>query len=186
MNRALPAFLLAAAFALAASPARANQDAVQFGSDIDVSADSQVHDAVCFFCSINLDGKANGDVVVFFGNTHISGEADHDVVNFFGSITAADNSSIGGDMVNFFGSVRLGENVSIGKDMVTMFGSQHVPASVTIRGDRVLQPAWVLTLPPLVLILIFIVIVREYRDHRRRQFLGIYPYPPPPMAPPRP
>ena len=186
MKRALPTFLLAAAFALAATPAHANQDAVQFGSDINVSADSQVHDAVCFFCSVNLDGKANGDVVVFFGNTHIAGEAHHDVVNFFGSITAADNSSIGGDMVNFFGSVRMGENVTVGKDMVTMFGSQHVPASVNVGGNRVHQSAWVITFPPLVLILIFIVIVREYRSYRRRQFLGMYPYPPPPMAPPRP
>ena len=122
MKRTLLLSLLAAAFALAASPARANQDAVQFGSDIDISAGNPVHDAVCFFCSVHAEGEVNGDIVVFFGNIHLDGDAHHDVVDFFGNITAADNSSVGGDMVNFFGSARLGENVTVAKDMVTMFG----------------------------------------------------------------
>ncbi len=62
--------LLAPVFAVAATPAHANQDAVHFGSNIDIPADSAVHDAVCFFCSVNV-GKVNGDVVVFFGSMHM-------------------------------------------------------------------------------------------------------------------
>ena len=107
--RLLPALLLAAIFALTTTPARASHDAVQFGSNITVPAGQTVHDAVCFFCSVQDEGTVDGDIVVFFGNVHISGEAHHDVVNFFGSVRADDNSSIRHDMVSFFGVVRLGE-----------------------------------------------------------------------------
>jgi hypothetical protein len=180
MKRALLASLLAGAFALAAIPAHADRDAVQFGSDINVSADNPVHDAVCFFCSVRADGKVNGDIVVFFGSIRLAGEAHHDVVNFFGNITAADNSSIGGDMVSIFGGVRLGENVTVGKDLVAMFGTLHAPASARVGGDRVIQPGLVLTLPPLVLLLVIFLIIHEYRAYRRRQLLLNYPFPPHP------
>jgi hypothetical protein len=171
--------LLAAAFALAAVPAQADRDAVQFADNIDVTAGSPVHDAVCFFCSVRVDGKVSGDIVVFFGNIHLAGDAHHDVVSFFGNITAADNSSIGGDMVSFFGSVRLGEGVSVEKDLVAMFGTLHAPASVSVGHDRVVTPGIVLSLPLLVLLLVVFLIVHECRASRRRRLYG-YPYPPRP------
>jgi hypothetical protein len=102
------------------------------------------------------------------------------VVNFFGKITADDNSSVGGDMVSLFGSVRLGENVAVSKDLVAIFGTLHAPDSVIVGHDRVVQPGWVISLPPLVLILVILVIVNEYRAHRRRQLLRGYPFPPHP------
>jgi hypothetical protein len=178
MKRALPAFLLAIAVVVAAPHAHANSDEVQFGSDIHIASGQTAHDAVCFFCSVRADGKVNGDIVVFFGDVELNGEAHHDVVNFFGKTTAADNASVGGDMVNFFGSVRLGENVTVGKDLVAFFGSLDAPSSVSVGGDRVVQPAWVIALPPLVFILVILVIVYELRSYRRRQFLGGYPGPP--------
>jgi hypothetical protein len=180
MQRALFVSLLAAVFALAAIPAHADRDAVQFGSNIDVTDANPVHDAVCFFCSVRVDGKVSGDIVVFFGDIHLAGEAHHDVVNFFGSITAADNSSIGGDMVSFVGSVRLGENVTVEKDLVAMFGALHAPASVSVGGDRVVQPGIVLSLPLLVLVLVVLVIIRECRASRRRRLMYGHPYPPRP------
>jgi len=53
--------------ALAAFPAvaRANADAVQFGEKIHATAANPVHDAVCFFCSvqIGLDAERAGRTV---------------------------------------------------------------------------------------------------------------------------
>jgi hypothetical protein len=178
IHRMLAVSLLAAAFAVTATPARADRDAVQFGSNINVAADSTVHDAVCFFCSVNVQGKVTGDVVVFFGNVHIAGDAQHDVVNFFGSVRAEDGASIDADLVSFFGSIHLGENVTVGKDMVAMFGSVHAPNSVTVGNDRVIQPGWILWIPLLIIGLIAIVIVREYRTYHRRLLLRGYPFPP--------
>jgi len=174
MKRVLAVCLFAAAFSVAATPAHADSDRVQFFSNIDVGSDVAVHDAVCFFCNVNVLGEVKGDVVVFFGNIHIAGHADHDVVNFFGSISAEDNAQIGKDMVSFFGLVRLGENVSVGKDLVAMFGMIRAPASVSIGHDRVAFPGWILFGPLLPLVLIIWLIVHVVRSNRRR----MYPYPP--------
>jgi hypothetical protein len=180
IQRTLFAGLLAAAFAVAATPAHADRDAVQFGSNIHVTADQPVHDAVCFFCSVHVEGKVTGDIVVFFGSIHLAGDAHHDVVNFFGDVTAEDNSSIDDDLVSFFGAVRLGENVSVGKDLVVMFGTLHAPASVSVGGDRVVWPGWILWGPVLIILLVVIVVVHELRAYRRRQLLRGYQFPPRP------
>ena len=178
IRRILALTLLCAAFA--STRARAEQDAVQFFSDIEVAPDSTVHDAVCFFCSVNIEGKATGDVVVFFGNTHIANQAQHDVVNFFGHVTADDNASIDHDLVSMFGRVRLGENVHVGEDLVALFGSLHAGNGVTVEGDRVVQPAIIFFAPFIFLCLIVILIVREFRAYRRRMFLRGYVFPPQP------
>ena len=176
IRRILALTLLCAAFA--STRARAEQDAVQFFSNIEVAPDSTVHDAVCFFCSVNIEGKATGDVVVFFGNTHIANDAQHDVVNFFGGVTAGDNALIGNSLVSFFGSIRMGENVTVGKDMVAMFGTLNAPQSVSVGNNRVVQPGWVLFLPLLFVFAIIFLIVREYRAYHRRLILRGYNFPP--------
>jgi hypothetical protein len=168
--------LLCAAFA--SVPARAEQDEVQFFSNIHVSSDSSVHDAVCFFCSVDLEGKATGDIVVFFGNVHIANDAQHDVVNFFGHVTADDNASIEHDLVSMFGGIRLGDNVHVGEDLVAMFGTLHTGEGVSVEGDRVVQPGWIFYGPMFFLVLVLILIVREYRNYRRRLFLRGYQFPP--------
>ena len=178
LARSAAVALLAAA--CASAHARAEEDQVQFFSDIHVSADSTVHDAVCFFCSVDLEGQATGDVVVFFGNTHISTEAHHDVVNFFGHVTADDNATIDHDVVNFFGGIRLGNNVHVGDDVVAMFGSLRTGDNVTIDGDRVSQPAVLFYGPLIFLVVVLVLLIREFRAYRRRVFLRNYGYPPHP------
>src|ERR1700676_1310960 len=176
--RLLHLTLLSAALAVFALPAHASKDVVQFGSNIDIAPDTTVHDTVCFFCTVNNRGSVEGDIVVFFGNVHIDGQAHHDVVSFFGPVTATDTSSIGQDLVSMFGRVRLGENVSVGKDMVAMFGGVRTASTVTVGGDRVIQPGWVFWGPFFIFALVVILIVREIRNHRRRAYMGGFPYPP--------
>lgn len=177
-GKSLVLCLFGVALLVAAAPARADQDAVQFFRNIDVTPDAPTHDAVCFFCSVRVQGSVQGDIVVFFGNVRLDGEAHHDVVDFFGSVRAADNSSIGGDLVSFFGSVRLGENVAVHKDVVAMFGVVHSPASVSVGKERVVFSPWIFFGPLLVMILVIIVIVHEVQASRRRRFLQSYPIPP--------
>lgn len=177
-RRFLACCLFAAGLALAAAPAHANEDAVQFFNNIEVTPDAPVHDAVCFFCNVHDDGEVKGDIVVFFGDVRLDGQAHHDVVNFFGSVTAADNSSIGGDLVSFFGSVRLGENVSVAKDLVAMFGVVHTPSSVSIGKDHVIFSPWIFFGPLLIIFMVIFVIIHEVRAHRLRRFALAYPFPP--------
>ncbi len=182
-QRLLSGLLLASALLFAATPARADKDAVQFGSNIIVPEGHTIHDAVCFFCSVNAKGDIDHDVVVFFGNVHIAHQSKHDVVVFFGTIRAEDDASIGHDMVNFFGSTRLGENVSVGGDAVVMFGSLHTADTVSIAGNRVAQPIWIFWTPLIVLGLIITLIVHEVRAYRRRQYIAAYGYAPMPPQP---
>lgn len=184
-QRLFSAFLLASALSLA-TPAYANKDAVQFGSNIVVPEGQSIHDAVCFFCSVNAKGTIEHDVVVFFGNVHIAHESKHDIVVFFGTVRADDDASLGHDVVNFFGSVRLGENVTVGNDLVVMFGGLHAADSATILGNRVAQPIWVFWTPLIVLGLIITLIVHEVRARRRREYLAAYGYQPMPPQPPAP
>ena len=163
-----------AVLALLTVPARASQDAVQFGNSIEVPEGSSIQDAVCFFCSVNAKGSVNGDVVVFFGNARIDGHANHDVVVFFGDVKVADDASIGEDMVNFFGSTHLGNHATIGQDAVAMFGSMHTADSAKIGGDRVVQPGWIFWLPFLLICGGVSFAVREFRWQRRRRMLRGY------------
>jgi hypothetical protein len=171
--------LLLAVVGTFALPAHASKDEVQFGSTIHVPRDASIHDAVCFFCDVDADGTVEGDIVVFFGDVHVGTAANHDVVNFFGNIKADDNTHIGQSMVSMFGSIRLGEDVSIGKDLVAMFGGVRVAESVSVGGDRVVEPAWLFWGPLLIIALVVIMVVREFRANRRRAFLR-YPVPPRP------
>jgi hypothetical protein len=186
VRRFLALWFLCAALALAPSCARADDDAVQFFHNIDVTPDMPVGDAVCFFCNVHLEGKASGDVVVLFGNVRISGQTSGDVVDVFGNISAASDSSIGGDMVSVFGVTRLGENVKVGGDMVSVFGASHAPHSVVVKGDRVGLSPWIIFAPFLVIFLIVFLIVHEIRTRRMRMAAMPYPIPPmPPQGPPQ-
>lgn len=179
MRRVLFACLFGTALAAAPVSVRADErDMIQFGRNIHVTADTPVHDVVCFFCSVRVEGKVTGDIVVFFGSVHLAGDAQHDVVNFFGDVTAADNSSIDADLVSFFGVVRLGENVVIGKDLLAMFGTLHAPASLSVGEDRVEWPGWIVWGPLLGILLVVFLVVRELRAYRRRLILRGYKFPP--------
>lgn len=184
-QRPFSALLLFAALLLAATPARANKDAVQFGSNIVVPEGQSIHDAVCFFCSVNAKGDIDHDVVVFFGNVHISHQSKHDVVVFFGTVRADDDAAIGHDVVNFFGHVRLGENATVGNDLVVMFGALSAADTANIAGSRIAQPIWVFWTPMIILGLIIGIIVREVRAAQRRRYFAAYGYPPnmPPQPP---
>jgi|CZKL01.1.fsa_nt_gi hypothetical protein len=179
-HRLLKVSLLSAALAICAIPAFADGDQVHFGSNIRVAPDASIQDAVCFFCNVDAQGTVEGDVVVFFGNVRVSGHANHDVINFFGDTTVSDDATVGQDMVNMFGAIRLGENVSVGQDMVAMFGSVHSASTVKVRGDTVIEPMWIFWTPLIIFILAAVLVIREFRSYRRRQYLRNYPFPPPP------
>ena len=51
---------------------------------------------------------------------------------------------------------------------------------MSVGGDRVVQPAWLFFGPLLLIVLIVMVIVREYRAYRRRLALRGYNFPPHP------
>ena len=79
-----------------------------------------------------------------------------------------------------FGSVEMGENASVGHDLVVMFGGADIADSVSVGNDRVVMPGLFFDVPLIVMVILLIVVVREYRSYRRRQFYRAYPFQPPP------
>jgi hypothetical protein len=170
--------VLAAALIFGMLPAYAQHgDAVHFFSNIEVAEDQEVHDVVCFFCSVNVDGTVTGDIVTFFGSSRIAGKAQKDVVSFLGSTDV--EGSIGKDLVVFAGSVRLLPNSSVGHDMVLFVGSLSQDRTATIGHDSVHFPGIIL-LPvfmPFLLIALGIYLLIRWLNHRNDV---VYPYPQPP------
>jgi hypothetical protein len=159
---------------LAAVPARAAKDVVHFGNSIDVAPGESIHDAVCFFCSVNVKGTVKGDLVVFFGDVRIDGQADHDVVNFFGDVKVADNMAIGHNLVNFFGGVELGQDATVGQDAVVMLGRMREADTSSVGGSKVVESGMLFWIPFLVIAGMVSFGVREVRWMRRRRLVRGY------------
>ncbi len=157
-----------------ATPARAAEDVVHFGNSIEVGPNQRIHDAVCFFCSVNIRGTAGHDIVVFFGSVHVDGHAEHDVVDFFGNVRLEDGASIRHDLVNFFGSTWLGENATVGQDAVVMFGSLHESSSANVGKNQVVEPGILFWGPFLVIFLVITLVVREMRRARHMRMMRGY------------
>jgi hypothetical protein len=159
-SRGRVGMLIALLFLGAAAMAHAEgRDVVEFGNDIVVHEGEEVHDTVCFLCSIEVDGTAHGDMVAFLGSIHVRGHAERDAVAFLGNIT-------------------LGENASIDRDVVVFAGSLHKAPGSSIGNDRVVFPVFLFFFPLMVFAGIIVLIVWAIRAlvYRDRP---VYPMPPP-------
>jgi hypothetical protein len=136
-----------------------NKDVVQFGNDIVVREGEEVHDVVCFLCSIEVDGTVHGDTVAFLGNLRLRGHAERSAVVFLGNAWLGDNASVERDLVVFAGNLHMGSGASIGN-------------------DRVVFPLFLFLLPLLFVIGVVAIIVWAVRTlvYRTRP---AYPMPPP-------
>lgn len=71
-NRFLGIFVFLFLSATAAS-AREPGSRTYFNQDIFVAQGQQIHNATCWFCSVQVEGDITGNVLVLFGNLNISG-----------------------------------------------------------------------------------------------------------------
>jgi hypothetical protein len=136
-----------------------SRDQVQFGNSIVIHEGEEAHDAVCFLCSIQVDGTLHGDAVAFLGNIRVRGHAEHDAVAFLGNIS-------------------LGDDASVERDVVIFAGNLHTGSGATIGGDRVVFPAFLFAFPLILIggILVLIVWAIRALTYRSRP---VYPMPPP-------
>jgi Na+-transporting methylmalonyl-CoA/oxaloacetate decarboxylase gamma subunit len=156
MRRVFLSVLAVFLLAISARSARADGDRVSFLHDITVSSDEEVQDAVCFLCSIRVEGPVRQDAVVFLGSIHANAPIEGDAVAFLGNISLGSEARVGGDCVVFLGSVIQHGTGQVGKDLVQF-------------------PLALIIIP--ILILIFLVYI--IRSLVRRAYVP-YPMPPPP------
>jgi hypothetical protein len=176
--RLLSLCLCAAAFLCLAAPARAEDDSVEFFSDVHIAPGKPVQNAVCFFCSIDVESKVNGNLVTFFSDVHVGSDVHRNMVNFFSSVTARPNVSIRQNAVNFFSDVQLKDGVHVGENVVAMFGVTEISPAATVSGNRVLFPFWLFGGPMMLLGPMIYYIMRELKYRRYRDWLRQQPLPP--------
>ncbi|HTD96984.1 MAG TPA: hypothetical protein VK627_08640 [Edaphobacter sp.] len=93
--RLLGLTLLLAPAALGQTP----RNRTYVGQDVFVAAGQQVHNAICLFCSVQVEGDISGRVFVLFGSLNVSGRVDHDATIVGGNAVVDSQARIGGDTV---------------------------------------------------------------------------------------
>jgi hypothetical protein len=79
--------------------AQARGNRVYVGQDIFVASGQQVHNAVCLFCSVQVEGDLTGRAIVLFGNLNVIGRIDHGSSVIGGNAVIDSQARIGGDAV---------------------------------------------------------------------------------------
>jgi hypothetical protein len=104
---------------VSAAHAQARGNRVYFGQDIFVASGQQVHNAVCLFCSVQVEGDLTGRALVLFGSLNVTGRVDRNATVIGGNAVIDSQARIGGNAV-----VLLGNAVYETDDSIT--GSAYV------------------------------------------------------------
>jgi hypothetical protein len=98
LTRATRILTLALLLASAAH-AQSRGNRVYFGQDIFVASGQQVHNAVCVFCSVQVEGDLTGRALVLFGSLNVTGHVDHNATVIGGNAVIDSQARIGGDAI---------------------------------------------------------------------------------------
>jgi len=156
----LPLLLVAGAFGQ--SPG----NRTYVGQDIFVAAGQQVHNATCFFCSVQVEGDLTGHVFVLFGSLNVSGQVRRNATVIVGNAVVDSQARIGGDTVVLGGNAVYESDESLAGSAYVLGGHlSHVSkASGERRGHRVMVgPLFFWLLAVLVLLLLSLVIAPRVR-----------------------
>ncbi|HMH13815.1 MAG TPA: hypothetical protein VK578_11975 [Edaphobacter sp.] len=82
-----------------AAHAQARGNRVYFGQDIFVAAGQQVHNAVCIFCSVQVEGDLTGRALVLFGNLNVTGRVERSASVIGGNAVVDSQARIGGNTI---------------------------------------------------------------------------------------
>jgi hypothetical protein len=74
-------------------------DIVHFGRDLLVPVDQRSHNANCFLCSADIEGRTTGSVRVFAGHAFINGTIAGNLLVFGGNVTLTSAANIGGRVI---------------------------------------------------------------------------------------
>jgi hypothetical protein len=90
---------------VSAAHAQARGNRVYVGQDIFVASGQQVHNAVCVFCSVQVEGDLTGRALVLFGNLNVIGRVDRNATVIGGNAVVDSQARIGGNAVVLGGNV---------------------------------------------------------------------------------
>jgi hypothetical protein len=96
--------LLSVLFTSAVAHAQHHGSRTYFHQDIFVGQGQQIHNATCFFCSVQVEGDVTGRVFVLFGNINVSGRVDGPSTVIGGNAVIDSQAHIGGNALVVIGN----------------------------------------------------------------------------------
>ncbi len=112
LTKALRTFALLVTVSGAAF-AQAHGNRTYFNQDIFVAQGQQVHNAICFFCSVQVEGDLSGRVFVFFGSLNVSGRIEGGATVIGGNAVLDSQARLGGNAVVIGGNAVYESDESI-------------------------------------------------------------------------
>jgi hypothetical protein len=92
------------------------------GQDIFIAVGQQVHNAICVFCSVQVEGNVTGHAVVVFGNLSVSGWVRHSATIVGGNAVIDSQALIGGNAVVLGGNAVYETDYSISGNAYVLGG----------------------------------------------------------------
>ena len=95
--RSVGLILLLAGLYGTAACAQVRGSRTYFNQDIFVAQGQQIHNAICVFCSVQVEGDLTGHVLVLFGNLNVTGRIEHGATVIGGNAVVDSQARIGGN-----------------------------------------------------------------------------------------
>jgi hypothetical protein len=161
--RRLAVTLLFASTALAQAPG----NRAYVGEDVYVASGQQVHNAMCLFCSVEVEGDVMGRVVVLFGSLNVTGQVAKGATVIGGNAVVDSQARIGGDTTVLGGNAVYESDESFGGSAYVLGGHlSHVPLAhgqVSAHPRVSLSPLFSVLLAVLVLLLLSALFMPQVR-----------------------
>ena len=95
--RSLGLIMLLVGLSGTAVRAQAPGSRTYFNQDIFVAQGQQIHNAICVFCSVQVEGDLTGHVLVVFGNLNVTGRVARGATVIGGNAVVDSQARIGGN-----------------------------------------------------------------------------------------
>jgi hypothetical protein len=147
------ALLLALSPGMAHAQGRGNRS--YFNEDIFVAQGQQIHNAICLFCSVQVEGDLTGRVFVLFGSLNISGRVQGSAVVVGGNTVIDSQARLGGNAIVVGGNAVYETDESISGNAYVIGGHLSTFGDRTKSPRRVsFSPAFFFSLAAAILLLL--------------------------------
>jgi hypothetical protein len=145
---------------------QAQGNRVYFGQDVFVASGQQIHNAVCVFCSVQVEGDLTGRALVLFGNLNVLGRVERGATVVWGNAVVDSQARIGGNAVVLGGNAVYETDDSISGSAYVMGGHLSKMGGHTPSHRRISIGPAVFTGMAILVILLLSVLLFPRTRHR--------------------
>lgn len=138
-----------------ASHAQTHHNRTYFNQDIFVAQGQEVHNAICVFCSVQVEGDLSGRVLVLFGSLNVSGRIEGSAMVIGGNAVLDSQARLGGNAIVVGGNAVYETDESISGNAYVIGGHLSTFGERTKSTRRLsFSPAFFFSMAAVVLVLL--------------------------------